>query len=493
MEVSDLDVETSFISFAEEELGLHLYPWQCDVLEPFDEASEHLVQVSLATPNGSGKSAICIPALVLGWLALYPKGRVVLTTADGKQLDGQVMPAIESFRSRFPSWTFIEREVRTDTGGRFVAFTTDQAGRAEGWHKLDDNEGPLLIIADEAKTVSDEIFSAIDRCTYNALLLTSSPGRMSGRFYTTQTDATLGFVRIRVGLKDCPHITQDKIDRIIAQHGANSPFTRSALHGEFLEAFDGKPVFHAYNQDLHEGEDLPWIRGAYLARGWDFGTCNSVTWHMYWQHAGYEYLHILFEQYLEGSDTDRQAEAAAKLTEREFPFWNDRTICAGVLDFCDPSGVNANFGATWRRNGEGKAERIGSCVQILHTHGIRPGTILWQRGISIGIALINRFLLKRDHLGNPCFKIDKKNCPILSKAFRGGYAYGEPGESGYNPDNPEPRKGLAHQDFDFSHVVDSSRYCQLNTLRLLKNEYQQAKAPLFRQRETVNFNPQREI
>lgn len=238
--MTDIQTETSFITFAERILGFSLYGWQCRAVEPFDEASERLVQVSLATPNGSGKSAIIIPALVLGWLALYPRGRVVVTTADGKQLDGQVMPAIEAHQAKFPSWHFIEREITTPTGGRFVAFTTDQAGRAEGWHKLDDTTGPLLIIADEAKTIPDDIFAAIDRCTYNGLLLTSSPGKMSGRFYDSQF-ITPGFIRIKVGLADCPHIPPDKIKRLIAQHGAgaaipNLPLLGSILHGEFMEA-----------------------------------------------------------------------------------------------------------------------------------------------------------------------------------------------------------------------------------------------------------------
>lgn len=488
----DPAVEASFIAFGETILGYNLYDWQCETLEPFDNASIELVSVSLMTPNGSGKSAVCIPTLVLGWLWLYPKGRVVLTTADGKQLDGQIMPAINSHRGKFPYWTFIEREIRTSTGGRFVSFTTDQAGRAEGWHKLNDREGPLLIIVDEAKTVPDDIFASVDRCTYNAILLTSSPGRMSGRFYESQSNESLGYRRVRVGLKDCPHIGQDRIDRTIAQHGANSPFTRSTLHGEFLEAFDGKPVYYNYDQDIHEGMDLPWIKGAYLVEGFDFGTCNAVTWGMYWQHAGIEYLHLLLEQYLEGSDTDRQAEMTLKNRESEFPFWNDRNMCSGMLAFADPAGANSNFGATYRRNAEGKSERIDSCVKILHTHGIRPGTMLWQRGIIEGTTMINRFLAKRDRTGNPCFRIDRKNCPLTAKGFRGGYAYGEPGETGYDPDSPAPRKGLANQDFDYSHLLDSFRYQALNTLRLLKLEYRQTKEPAFRARRTVNLNPSRE-
>jgi hypothetical protein len=63
-------LDFGFIEFAEQELGFNLYPWQCDTLQPFDDASLKLIRVSLRTPNGSGKSAVIIPALVLGWLAM---------------------------------------------------------------------------------------------------------------------------------------------------------------------------------------------------------------------------------------------------------------------------------------------------------------------------------------------------------------------------------------------------------------------------------------
>lgn len=230
------EVIASFITFGREQLGLPMHEWQEDVVEEFDHASNRLVLVSLATPNGSGKSSVVIPVLALGWLWLYPQGRVVITTADGKQLDGQVMPALERYRGKFAHWKFIERQVTTPSGGQLIAFTTDDPGRAEGWHKLDDEKGPLLIICDEAKTIPDAIFSAIDRCTPNAILLTSSPGHKVGRFYDSQFRPELRFRRFQIGLKDCPHIPKSKIDRIIDTHGADSPFTRSTLHGEFMDA-----------------------------------------------------------------------------------------------------------------------------------------------------------------------------------------------------------------------------------------------------------------
>jgi hypothetical protein len=53
----------------------------------------------------------------------------------------------------------------------FLSFTTDEPSRAEGHHK--NAHSPLLMIVDEAKSVEAEIFQALDRCTYNVLLIYS--------------------------------------------------------------------------------------------------------------------------------------------------------------------------------------------------------------------------------------------------------------------------------------------------------------------------------
>src|ERR1700677_773514 len=162
---------------------LPLYHWQEEVLSWFDTWPRGRVKGALCTPNGAGKSERVVASLALWWLAVHPRGKVVITTRDSKQLDNQVFPAIRRHEGKFPGWKFVNRHITTPTGGRVVLFTTDEPGRAEGWHKEDDALGPLLIIVDEAKSVPDLIFQAIDRCTYNALLYVSSPGLKTGRFY----------------------------------------------------------------------------------------------------------------------------------------------------------------------------------------------------------------------------------------------------------------------------------------------------------------------
>lgn len=244
IEPEEMAIETTPVYFAEHVLKLRaLYDWQADVLTELETAGPGKVaRITVSTPNGAGKSSALVATAALWWEWIHPRGKVVITTKDSKQLDNQVWPSITAHRSKFPQWQFIERLIRTPTGGMCVLFTTDEAGRAEGWHKLDDIDGPLLIIVDEAKSVPEDIFSAFDRCTINAIMYASSPGSMVGTFYDSHHKSELGFYRKKVGLRDCPHIPKDRIDAVIAKYGRDHPFTRSTLDGEFMPA-DGEMRF----------------------------------------------------------------------------------------------------------------------------------------------------------------------------------------------------------------------------------------------------------
>lgn len=219
-----------------------IYDWQSDVLTWFEDTTV-LTKGSVLTPNGAGKSSVIVAALALWWISVHPTGKVVITSKDAKQLDRQVWPAMTAHREKFPAFDFVEREIRNGKGGFITGFTTDEAGRAEGWHKLDDIDGPLLYIIDEAKSVADAIDQASDRCTYNAKLITSSPGWDEGFFYESQTTKAetaekRGYKVKAVGLLDCPHIPQSRIDNVIDTYGADHPFTLSTLYGKFMRRDD---------------------------------------------------------------------------------------------------------------------------------------------------------------------------------------------------------------------------------------------------------------
>ena len=136
--------------------------------------------------------------------------------APGKN---QLWPALERHRNNpsLAGWKWLKNcRVETPEGGFIEGFSTNHAGKAEGWHGRvtdefkderkeqdeedprsekkarlfdvdeftgDDPSSPVFFVVDEAKTVPDEIFDAIERCTLQFCIYLSSPGKPEGQFY----------------------------------------------------------------------------------------------------------------------------------------------------------------------------------------------------------------------------------------------------------------------------------------------------------------------
>ena len=159
--------------FARKVLNQDLYTWQAEIAEAVDVGSQlERVRIAVRTPNESGKSSIVIPTVILRWLDRYPKAKVVLTSADARQLDSQLMRALHTYRHpHLVHWEFLSREIRVPQGGTLISFTTDEPSRVEGHHGA--KGAPLLMIVDEAKSVPAGVFEAIDRCGYAVVLIIS--------------------------------------------------------------------------------------------------------------------------------------------------------------------------------------------------------------------------------------------------------------------------------------------------------------------------------
>ena len=239
---------------------------------------------------------------------------------------------------------------------------------------------------------------------------------------------------------------------IILPYQNNPPMLERMLWGRYADAFDGQSVFHEFNMALHTGENLEFPKGAYLVRGWDFGQSNAVVWSAYWVRKdpndasiSNEFWWDLHEQVLYESDVEKQCKGVMEITAKEFPFWNDRTICLGLLDFCDPAGA--------------AKKDTGSSIHVLNTYGIYPGYKHKDRGIPKTIAIMNRLLAARTKQGEVVYKIDKINCPVLYAARAGGFRYPRENEPNYG-------SGLPKKDGVYDHVSDSSRYAVINCMRL---------------------------
>jgi hypothetical protein len=221
-------------------LGIQLYGWQAKICLTIEQAATLTrKKIAVRAPNGVGKTQRIIALSVLRWLQRFPRGKAVVTSFDARQLGDQLWPALRAQAAKFPFWKWSEAEhtITSKEGGRIRCFTTQDPGRAEGFHA--DEGCPLLVVVDEAKSIEPEILQAIDRCSYSVLLYISSPGLMQGPFYDAFTANQDSFITFSVGLTDCPHIAKEKIADIITTYGEDSPFARSTLFGEFMSFGDG--------------------------------------------------------------------------------------------------------------------------------------------------------------------------------------------------------------------------------------------------------------
>jgi hypothetical protein len=222
---------------------------------------------------------------------------------------------------------------------------------------------------------------------------------------------------------------------------------RRMLLGEYEDAFNGQRVLFNFTEDV-AFENLPWPKGAYLVRGWDFGTTQAVVWSAYWLENNVEYLWDLHEYFAMQSDAERQCKSVLEITNKIFPFWNDRSICSGIRDYCDVAGT--------------QKKDTGSSIQVLHSFNIFPGFKVM--GLQESLSIYNRLLIEKDPFGKFVYRIDKESCPMLFTASSGGYRYPIEGEVGFGGD--APLKGPSGGNFD--HIADASRYAKYNIMRLLK-------------------------
>jgi phage terminase large subunit len=264
-----------FYLFARSHLGLTLYPWQLQILRAVEQK-----RVSALVCNGGGKSSVVVASLVLGFLHNFPKGRAAITSGSYMQLSKILWPAIEQYRSLpyFRNWTWNEVEIKTPEGGRAFGFSTDDPQRVEGWHhELPDS--PLLYVVDEAKSVPDELFQGIGRCTPTFYIQVSSAGSAQGFFYHSFNKHKSIFWTCKIKSSDCPHITDEQraIDRVTLDRAVYA-----AKHAsEFDEDLSGSAIpLRIINAALERQATMMHHPGGMRVAGLDFaagGAENTIA------------------------------------------------------------------------------------------------------------------------------------------------------------------------------------------------------------------------
>lgn len=206
-----------------------------EVVKQSKPDSKHPYKYCLCAANGSGKDAFVIAPLVLWFITTKVQSKVIVTSASGTQLTTQTEAYIRELANNVNQWTISrmgfeilkvnKRHIYcTLTGSVCHLFATDEGEKAEGHHPTTP-VSEMMIVVNEAKSVTPEIFDALRRCTgYNYWVNVSSPGEPRGAFHKAYTSWPN---TRRVSYFDCPHQSPDEFELDRVELGEFSPLFRS--------------------------------------------------------------------------------------------------------------------------------------------------------------------------------------------------------------------------------------------------------------------------
>jgi phage terminase large subunit len=214
-----------------------LYGWQIVALEAYGQG----LPVALCAANGSGKTQRVIAVAILWQLTYWPRSVIPVTSGSWTQLEHQLWPALERHAGRFSHWRWMAMRVLTDQGGEAFAFSTNEPGRAEGYHgsALE----PVGYIIDEAKTVPNGIYNASNRCTCQFRIVSSSAGGPMGFFFDCFHKLRSEFFTRRVTSEECAHL-RAKFERDCRLYPHDDPDFRSMHFSDFGIDVDFIPIIN---------------------------------------------------------------------------------------------------------------------------------------------------------------------------------------------------------------------------------------------------------
>ncbi len=267
--------------FCADHLNLRLDDYQTEVAYSLVENDF----VSARSGHGVGKSTLAA-GVFLWFLNTRPKSKVVTTAPTRRQLREILWSEIHRWGN--PSsiahfWQFTALKVFRDdplvaSHWYGLGQTSSSPSNMEGFHAEF-----LLYIVDEAKGVPDAIFEGLEGAltTEAKILLVSTPGSPSGKFYRTHTTERHLWKTHHRSAIDSPRVRREWIDYMINTYGDDNPVVVSRVFGDFpaegeYTLIPISWVEHASSLDhfdLQAGEPEGFVIGFDVAR---YGGDSSV-------------------------------------------------------------------------------------------------------------------------------------------------------------------------------------------------------------------------
>lgn len=237
--------------FVEEVLGMDgrdefhtIDPPQREIL---DAVSRGERKISIRSGHNVGKS--CSLAWVIVWqnVCRYPQ-RVVATAPTGGQLFGALAKEVKIWLKKLPDPLYqlfdIKAEsfnLRSDPDDSSTEFRTSSKETPEALAGVHSEKGWVLLIADEAPGVADEVFNSAygSMAAHNAqVILAGNPTRLTGLFYDTHHKLKSQWHTLHISSVGHRRVSPAFIQDIKARFGEDSNEYRIRVLGEFPKSDD---------------------------------------------------------------------------------------------------------------------------------------------------------------------------------------------------------------------------------------------------------------
>ena len=200
-----------------------------------------LISKRLAVKSGHGVGKSMAAAIAVMWfLICFKKSQIIITAPSRAQVEGSLLGRIaECWNSLTPVFKqFFKKQSNkiyniNDKENRYMVARTANKERPESFQGSHANN--LMMIADEASAVPDEIFTAIHGSLTgenNYLLLLSNPTRLSGEFFDAFTSSTSDYKKFTFNSEESPLVSKESIASW-AKFGKQSNEYRVRILGRF--------------------------------------------------------------------------------------------------------------------------------------------------------------------------------------------------------------------------------------------------------------------
>jgi hypothetical protein len=197
--------------FANHILGLTLWEREAEILRSI----KHQRRTAIKACHGVGKT-FTLAVAVLWWLARYPEGIVLTTSATQRQVKTQlwfeIHRAAERVKVPYPKLKTTELKFRDDNNFA-IGFSTNQAENFQGYHGKN-----VLIIADEAPGIESGIFDAIAGTMAGGnvhIVLAGNPIVPAGAFFDAFTKERGLWNCITIDAFDSPNLKGIKLEELL--------------------------------------------------------------------------------------------------------------------------------------------------------------------------------------------------------------------------------------------------------------------------------------